>query len=99
MSGPIPSRLRVKKLPVLDAQAASSARADIPAAALKAWPKAAARAFSMAVLAASPYLARLGVKRADTLAALARKSPEKRLPEPRAIWRWRPGPAPMRPMR
>lgn len=74
MSGPIPSRLRVK-LPVLDAQAASHARADIPAAALNAWPKA-AHGFLDGVLAASPYLARLSVKRADTLAALARKSAE-----------------------
>ncbi|MGY6531761.1 bifunctional [glutamine synthetase] adenylyltransferase/[glutamine synthetase]-adenylyl-L-tyrosine phosphorylase [Glycocaulis sp.] len=74
MSGPIPSRLRVKP-PVLDAQAASHARADIPAAALNAWPKA-AHGFLDGVLAASPYLARLSVKRADTLTALARKSPE-----------------------
>lgn len=74
MSGPIPSRLQVE-LPVLDADAARHARADIPPSALKAWPKG-AEGFLDAVLAASPYLARLGAKRPDTLAALARKSPE-----------------------
>ncbi|MFN3834284.1 MAG: bifunctional [glutamine synthetase] adenylyltransferase/[glutamine synthetase]-adenylyl-L-tyrosine phosphorylase [Glycocaulis sp.] len=74
MSGPIPKRLRTH-LPVLDEGAASAARADIPASALKAWPKG-AQDFLGAVFAASPYLAQVCARRPDTLAALAVKSPE-----------------------
>ncbi|AZU04575.1 bifunctional glutamine-synthetase adenylyltransferase/deadenyltransferase [Glycocaulis alkaliphilus] len=71
MTAPVSKRI-TKALPVRDADAALQRRANIPSAALSAWPP----EFLDAVMSASPYLARLMERRADTLLALATDSPE-----------------------
>jgi len=71
MDTPIPQRISVS-LPVFDAELARSARAAIAPGALELWPA----PFLDAVMSASPYLARLMAKRADTLRALAEMPPD-----------------------
>ena len=70
MKTPI-SQLISVRLPVLDPVQAERARAAIAPGALEPWPT----QFLDAVMSASPYLARLMAKRADTLRALAEMPP------------------------
>lgn len=71
MTAPIPERMSIT-LPLVNAEAAEAARSAVSTEALARWPD----GFCDAVMAASPYLARLMARRPATLAALAITAPE-----------------------